>query len=165
MQSLSTCYRSSSWVLLVKLLSGECHRTSAVICLFWFRYWFGADKQRAITWSNVDADLCHHVASLGHMVNKYPDSSNEIQLWLQQTKQNKTMNTHTHTHIYIYIFNDTYSPYAQAYTDVAENCGTKELLHNVLSWLQQWIIYIDCKFKAFTIWCWCPNQQMRNHLY
>ena len=30
-QSLSTCYRLSSWALLVKFLSGECHRTSLMI--------------------------------------------------------------------------------------------------------------------------------------
>ena len=24
------------------------------------------DRQQAITWTNVDSDLCHHMASLGH---------------------------------------------------------------------------------------------------
>ena len=26
----------------------------------------GAIRQRAITWTNVKPDLCHHMASLGH---------------------------------------------------------------------------------------------------
>ena len=33
---------------------------------YWFRYWFGAVKQQAITWANVDPDLCCHMVSLGH---------------------------------------------------------------------------------------------------
>ena len=32
----------------------------------WFRRWLGAIQQQAITWVNVDPDLCHHMASLGH---------------------------------------------------------------------------------------------------
>ena len=31
-----------------------------------FRWWLGAVRQQAITWANVDEDLCHHKASLGH---------------------------------------------------------------------------------------------------
>ena len=34
-----------------------------------FRYWFGTIRQQAITWTSVDPDLCHHVASLGHNVS------------------------------------------------------------------------------------------------
>ena len=30
----------------------------------WFRLWLDAVKQQAITWANVDQDVCHHVASL-----------------------------------------------------------------------------------------------------
>ena len=30
------------------------------------RWWLVAIKQQAITWVNVDQDLCHHMASLGH---------------------------------------------------------------------------------------------------
>ena len=32
----------------------------------WFRKWLGAVKQQAITWDNVDPDLCRHMVSLGH---------------------------------------------------------------------------------------------------
>ena len=32
----------------------------------WFRKWLGAVMQQAITWANVDKDLCCHTASLGH---------------------------------------------------------------------------------------------------
>ena len=28
--------------------------------------WLGAVRQQAITWANVDQDLCHHMVSLGH---------------------------------------------------------------------------------------------------
>ena len=33
---------------------------------YWFRYWLGAVRQQAITWTNVDLDPCRHMASLGH---------------------------------------------------------------------------------------------------
>ena len=32
----------------------------------WFRKWLGAVRHQAITWVNVDRDLCCHMASLGH---------------------------------------------------------------------------------------------------
>ena len=48
------------------VLWGECHRTSLMISQHWFRYWLGAVRQQANTWLNVDTDLCHHMASLGH---------------------------------------------------------------------------------------------------
>ena len=31
----------------------------------WFRLWFGAVRQQAITWANVDPDICRQMASLG----------------------------------------------------------------------------------------------------
>ena len=37
----------------------------------WFRLWLGAIRQQAITWANVDLDLCHHMASSGHSKLKY----------------------------------------------------------------------------------------------
>ena len=30
-----------------------------------FRYWLGAVRQQAITWTSVDQDLQRHIASLG----------------------------------------------------------------------------------------------------
>ena len=32
----------------------------------WFRQWLGAIRQQAITWANVDTDICLHMVSLGH---------------------------------------------------------------------------------------------------
>ena len=31
----------------------------------WFRLWLGAVRQQAVTWTYVDPDLCHQMASLG----------------------------------------------------------------------------------------------------
>ena len=31
----------------------------------WFRIWLGAGKQQAITWANIDPDLCCYMVSLG----------------------------------------------------------------------------------------------------
>ena len=50
------------------------YRISCEIALRWlsldltdgkFREWLGAIRQQAITWANVDPDLCRHMASLG----------------------------------------------------------------------------------------------------
>ena len=32
----------------------------------WIRWWLGAVRQQAMTWANIDLDLSHHMASLGH---------------------------------------------------------------------------------------------------
>ena len=56
----------SPYILLVKLLSGEWQRTHLTIHQHWFRYWFGAIRQQAVTWANFDPDLCRHMASLGY---------------------------------------------------------------------------------------------------
>ena len=45
------------------MLSGECHRTP------WWEVdiqWLVSVRWQAITWANVDPDLCHHMASPGH---------------------------------------------------------------------------------------------------
>ena len=66
MQSQNTCYGLNSWAFLVKLFSGECHKplewevniglgNGLVPCLF---------RLQAITWTNVEPDLCCHRASL-----------------------------------------------------------------------------------------------------
>ena len=36
-----------------------------MISQHWFRWWLGANRQQAITWANVDPDLCRQMASLG----------------------------------------------------------------------------------------------------
>ena len=51
----------------------ECQGTSPMISQHWFRLWLGTVRQQAITWANVDPDLCRHTASLGHNVN-YPSA-------------------------------------------------------------------------------------------
>ena len=51
----------------MKLVLGKCHRTPLIRqhCLSW---WLGAVRQPAITWANVDPDLCCHMVLLGHTV-------------------------------------------------------------------------------------------------
>ena len=41
------------------------HRTPLMIRQHWFRWWLGAVRQQDITWTNVDPDLCGHMASPG----------------------------------------------------------------------------------------------------
>ena len=50
----------------MKLHSDECQWTLLMRSQHWFRWWLGAVRQQAITWANVDSDLCRHMASLGH---------------------------------------------------------------------------------------------------
>ena len=51
----------------VILMWGECQtRALMIIAQHWFRQWLGAIRQQAITWANVDPDICRHMASLGH---------------------------------------------------------------------------------------------------
>ena len=52
--------------LLTIMPSDECHGTYLKISQNWFRQWLGAIRQQVITWANVDPDLRHHMASLGH---------------------------------------------------------------------------------------------------
>ena len=42
------------------------HWSSLITSQYWSRYWFGAVRQQAITWSNVDSVQCSHMVSLGH---------------------------------------------------------------------------------------------------
>ena len=60
-------------VLTVKLLSGEYHRIPLVRSQHKFTLQFGVVKQHAITWANVDQDLCRHMESLGHSEIIYPE--------------------------------------------------------------------------------------------
>ena len=53
-------------VSLVGLSLDESHWTELMLRQHWFRYWLGAVRQQAITWANVDPDLCRHMASPGH---------------------------------------------------------------------------------------------------
>ena len=38
--------------------------TSLMINQHWFRCWFGAIKQQAITWAKIDPDICRHMATM-----------------------------------------------------------------------------------------------------
>ena len=40
-------------------------KTLMMINQHWFRQWFGAVRQQATIWVNVEWDLCPHMASLG----------------------------------------------------------------------------------------------------
>ena len=71
-------------VSLVKLPSDECNWILLMICQHWFRWWLDAGRQQAITWANVDRDLCRHVASLvkiDHPIDHHIT-------WLEPTKRN-----------------------------------------------------------------------------
>ena len=50
----------------VRLLSDDFKWTSILTRQHWFREWLCAIRQQAISWTNVDQYLCHHMASLGH---------------------------------------------------------------------------------------------------
>ena len=68
-ETLGKCFSSLFYwlmavVSLVKLPSSEYHWTLVVISKHWFRSWLGAIRQQAITWTNIDPDLCHHMVSL-----------------------------------------------------------------------------------------------------
>ena len=43
----------------------ECQKTLLIISQHWFRWWLGAVKQQAITWTSVDQDLQRQMVSLG----------------------------------------------------------------------------------------------------
>ena len=46
--------------------SDEHHWTLVMISQQWFRYWLGAVRQQAITWTNLDLNPCCHRTSLSH---------------------------------------------------------------------------------------------------
>ena len=50
-------------------------RNSLVMSQHWFKLWLGAIRQQAITWANVDPDVCRHLASLGHNELTLPRST------------------------------------------------------------------------------------------
>ena len=55
--------RTVTSAVTVKLLSRECHVTSLMRSRYWLREWSGAVWRQMIIWANVDADLCHNMAS------------------------------------------------------------------------------------------------------
>ena len=61
-------------------LKGEYHRTLPMRSQHWFRLWLGAIRHQAITWTDVDIDICRHMASLGHNESIYTLPYKEILL-------------------------------------------------------------------------------------
>ena len=54
--------------------SDECHWILLMISQHRVRHWLGAARYQASTWTNVDLDICHLMASLGHnelMLSQY----------------------------------------------------------------------------------------------
>ena len=49
---------------LYKIVVQSLQKTSQMMSQHWL--WFGAVRQQAIIWANVDPDLCHHMTSLRH---------------------------------------------------------------------------------------------------
>ena len=72
MNNLSLIWQCN-WLLvsLVTMLSDECQWTLLTIRQHWYRQWLGAFRQQAITWANVDPDLCRDMASMGHSGLRY----------------------------------------------------------------------------------------------
>ena len=64
------CYGLNLGALSTKLLSGACHKTQ-LISQHWFRHLHGTVRQQAITWPNVDPDLCRYTVSPGHNDSNY----------------------------------------------------------------------------------------------
>ena len=60
-----------------KVVSGEWHRIPLMKIQFWFRKWLGA-----ITWDNVDRDICHHLISLGQIALKRCNLVSLLLTWL-----------------------------------------------------------------------------------
>ena len=58
--------RISSLSISLEIVRRWMRQTSLIIYQNWFMYWLGAARQQAIAWDDVDPDLCHHMASLGH---------------------------------------------------------------------------------------------------
>ena len=76
---LSQCWLKSFsdwWLryLLEKLSSDKCHCTLLMTSQYCFRWWLGAIRHQAITWTSVDPNRCHQMASLGHnvLMSTYP---------------------------------------------------------------------------------------------
>ena len=65
-ECFQTIYIIIAWALTVNFLTGKYHRMSLMKNQHWFRHWLGATRQQAITCTNVDPDLCHHMASVGN---------------------------------------------------------------------------------------------------
>ena len=62
----NSLYIFISWALPVKLVLSDYHGPQLMISQYCFRYWLGAIWHQAITWTNIEPDLCCPRPSLGH---------------------------------------------------------------------------------------------------
>ena len=62
----NSLYRRVTWSLSTKLFSCKYQKNSLMSSQHRFRQWLAAVKQQAITLTDVNPNLCHHIASLGH---------------------------------------------------------------------------------------------------
>ena len=55
-----------------------------MISQHWFRWWLGAVRHQAITWANVDPEICRSISSLGHneLTHKNWQHGRDKLLWL-----------------------------------------------------------------------------------
>ena len=65
------------WLVSLDLLTimpwNKSHKILLIINQYWFRQWVGVVRQQAITWANVDLDLCRHMPSLGKCLCIFED--------------------------------------------------------------------------------------------
>ena len=78
-----------AWILAVKLLTGECHRTSLMRSHYWFQAW--CSKQQASTWANADPDLRRYMASLSHSELTGVTHQSENTVWYRGPRSAGTM--------------------------------------------------------------------------
>ena len=86
-------------VSLMKLSSDECHKTLLMKSQHWFRLWLGAVRQQAITWANVDPDLCRQMVSLSLNELKI-NKDNNIWIWYNITAFQVLTQNETETRIF-----------------------------------------------------------------
>ena len=86
----------------MNLVFHECQRTLFMISQHWFRQWHGTIMHKAITWADVDLDLCHHMASVGHNELRYwPLGKCHLQIsseFIQTSTFNLLMSSDTYMH-------------------------------------------------------------------
>ena len=61
----------------------QMNATSLMFSYDWFRWWLGAVRQQAITWTSVNQGLCRHMAS---------QDLNELNLWITSKYNNTASN-------------------------------------------------------------------------
>ena len=78
----------------MKLPSDECNWNLLMISLNWIKYWFCAFRLQAITWANVDPDICQHMAPLDH---------NELRKWHEKWHAVRTLRWHCFLYHFVCI--------------------------------------------------------------